>query len=169
MRRAWLRGVGLAALATGALVGAVLLLPVPVDLSLRAYAVALAGITIALVVSTAGLNPVFGSTPPRQPFSEEQDRERWGGLAELENAVEFAISSGFDLHHRLRPQLRQIAAQRLARAGVDLDRDPERAQALVGPDAWELLRPERPEPPRRSRGTSVAALDRIVADLERCG
>jgi hypothetical protein len=169
VRGAFVRAVGLAALATVALVVAVVLLPVAVELSLRAYAVALGGIALALVVSVAGLGPAFGSAPIRPPRGGPPEAARPDRLWKLENAVDFALTSGFDLHHRLRPLLRQIAAERLARTGVDLDGNPERARAILGSEAWELLRPERPRPPRRSPGTTVAALDRVVGAMERCG
>ena len=41
------------------------------------------------------------------------------------------------------PCLRAIASDALLRRGIDLDEAPERAEALLGPDAWELVRPDR--------------------------
>ena len=46
----------------------------------------------------------------------------------------------------LRPIVREIAAARLARHGVSLDRQPERARALLGAQTWELVRPDREAP-----------------------
>jgi len=164
-----LRAGGWAALASFGFVLALLLQPLPLDLSLRVYAVALGGIALALVLSMGSLRPLFGATAMRRPRGGTGAPARPAGLAELEHAVDFGLSSGFDLHHRLRPALRQIAAERLARAGVDMDSQPRQAQALLGDEAWELLRPERPQPARRSRGVTAASLDRIVAAVERTG
>jgi len=164
--RSLVRAGGLGALATLVLVLALVVQPVPVGVSLRAYAVALGAIVLSTLVASAGLAPVFGSTPLRGRSSGGQDEPRPPGLAELEHAVDFGLASGFDLHHRLRPLLRRIAAERLARAGIDMDRQPQAALALLGAEAWELLRPERPQPERRARGASAAALERIVAALE---
>jgi hypothetical protein len=75
-----------------------------------------------------------------------------------------------ELHYRLRPLVREIAAARLSRRhGVDLDRQPERARALIGEGrVWELVRPER-EPPeeRHARGWSRAELEELIDELER--
>ena len=74
----------------------------------------------------------------------------------------------FDLHHRLRPIVREIAAARLARHGVSLDRQPVRARALLGAQAWELVRPDREAPVGRSGrgGCSREELRAIVDALE---
>ena len=68
----------------------------------------------------------------------------------LVHDVQQSVASSFHLHMRLRPILREIAAHRLSmRFGVDLDREPERARELIGVEAWELVRPERPPPSDR--------------------
>jgi hypothetical protein len=47
-------------------------------------------------------------------------------------------------------------------------RRPDEARALLGPDLWELLRPDRPAPDdRTAAGISLAAVERMVDDLER--
>lgn len=51
-----------------------------------------------------------------------------------------------DLHLRLRPVLREIAAARLAERGLGLDRDPVAARRLLGEELWEIVRPGRPRP-----------------------
>jgi hypothetical protein len=75
-----------------------------------------------------------------------------------------------ELHYRLRPLVREITAARLSRQyGVDLDRQPEQARALIGEGrVWELVRPER-EPPeeRHAHGWSRAELEELVDQLER--
>src|SRR5207237_10917002 len=73
----------------------------------------------------------------------------------------------FDLHYRLRPLLRQIAGERLyGRYGLELDRDPDRARALLGEGLWERVRPEREVGGRSGPGLPAAALPEHVALLE---
>ena len=67
-------------------------------------------------------------------------------LASLERRVELAVAGAADLHFRLRPVLQEIAAERLARRGIDVGREPERAERTLGSEAWSLLRPDRPRP-----------------------
>lgn len=75
-----------------------------------------------------------------------------------------------ELHYRLGPVVREIAAARLSRSqGVDLDRQPERAQALIGAGrVWELARPGRERPDNlRSGGWSRRELAALLDELER--
>jgi hypothetical protein len=102
----------------------------------------------------------------RRPESRE---ERVPQLATLERRLDSARWSTLDLHHRMRPLVCEIAAARLVRShGVDLEREPERARALVGPHVWELVRPER-EPPqeRLAPGWPPKELWALVEELER--
>jgi len=74
-----------------------------------------------------------------------------------------------ELHYRLRPRLREIAADRLAADhGLGLDEHPEKSRRLLGDEAWALLRPDR-EPPedRFGPGMPLPELERIVAAVER--
>lgn len=91
------------------------------------------------------------------------------GELTLVNDVQQSTASALHLHVRLRPILREIAAHRLwMRFGVDLDREQQRARELVGAEAWELVRPERPSPgDRLARGPRPARLRVVVEDLER--
>ena len=76
----------------------------------------------------------------RAPSSDAPDP-----LRRLERIVEGAGWAG-ELHLGLRPLLREIAAAALGRHGIDPERDPASAVALLGADLWELVRPDR-EPP----------------------
>ena len=49
--------------------------------------------------------------------------------------------------------------------GFELERRPEAARALLGEDAWELLRPDRP-PPEDRHGPGVPPR-RVAALIER--
>jgi hypothetical protein len=81
-------------------------------------------------------------------------------LAKVEREVMLATGNAYDLHTRLLPHLREIAAARLERRGL-----------RPGPDTlgrwWELLRPDRPEPNERfAPGIAESELRALVADLE---
>lgn len=82
-------------------------------------------------------------------------------LAKLEREVALSVANAYTLHARLLPQLREIAEARLERAGRRLG--PETAGR-----AWELLRPDRPEPAdHHAPGIAESDLRQLVADLER--
>ena len=87
-------------------------------------------------------------------------------LLRMERDLELGIAGAGHAHHRLLPILREAAAARLAsRHGIELERRPETARALLGEDAWELLRPDRPEPADRfDRGVPR---ERVAAAIER--
>jgi hypothetical protein len=88
-------------------------------------------------------------------------------LVRLERIVEWSGSSGLDAHTRLRPVLVEIAEGRLARRGLRLDRDAAEARRLLGPKAWELVRPDRPpRPGRDSPGIAPRDLEEILDALE---
>ena len=85
--------------------------------------------------------------------------------------VSMAVSSAEDEFVRLRPLVRDIARQRLAdHTGVRLETAPDAAAALVGPEVWELLRPDRQRPAdQHARGIQPARLRAVVEALERIG
>jgi hypothetical protein len=88
-------------------------------------------------------------------------------LVRLERIVEWSRSSDLDAHSRLRPVLVEIAEVRLARRGLRLDRDTAEARGLLGPKAWELLRPDRRLPEDRDApGIAPRDLDEILDALE---
>ncbi len=106
---------------------------------------------------------------PEAPRHARRMSQRLPELERTERAVLLSASNAFDVHYRLRPILREIAAQRLAtRRGLTLDADQAAARALLGADAWELVRPER-EPPelRFGPGVEAAELREVIAALER--
>jgi hypothetical protein len=90
-----------------------------------------------------------------------------GDLARLDRIVSTAMTHAGDLHLRLRPILREIAADGLHRHGVDLDERPQAARALLAPATWELVRPDRPRPDDQfARGLPPRELDAVLDDLE---
>jgi hypothetical protein len=110
---------------------------------------------------------------PRRPPWRRRERVSRSApdLAAVDRLLNLSVSSAEDAHVRLRPLVAGLARQRLAdHTGVRLDGDPDVAAAAVGPDVWELVRPDRPRPPdRRGRGIAPARLRRVVESLERIG
>jgi hypothetical protein len=87
-------------------------------------------------------------------------------LEELEHLTEFATATAFDFHHRLRPHLVRIAAHRLARHGVRMPGEPERARALLGDAAFELVRADVKAPEQRhAPGLPVERIGDLVERL----
>ncbi len=131
---------------------------------------------VVLAVSLLALIQAVRRSVPRGPSAFEPGRggqeppaERFASLEKLERAVSMATASGYDVHHRLRPVVREIASgQLLVRRGIDLDRQPEAARAVLGDAAWELARAERPRPQAHAEpGLDLGELEHVVAGLER--
>jgi len=139
-------------------------------LELDIYVLVLGGFAL-LVVSSA-----LGRVAPREDESlleealepEPPEEARIAGLDRLEREVALAVSREFDLHYRLRPVLREIAAARLEQRGATLDSDSPRARELLGDELWSLTEPDR-EPPsnRQAPGIGFEELERTVERLER--
>ena len=89
-------------------------------------------------------------------------------LSAAEDDVALAQADEFDVHFRLRPQFREIVAAGLAmQAGIELDREPERARQRLSPETWELV-PSRPAAAGRAgtSGIDTASLTAVVNELE---
>jgi hypothetical protein len=140
------------------------------SLALRLWLVGV-GALLFWAVSRAALRIWAVPEPPRFTLPRTWRRRpppaRLRQLEELERAVDFALGTAFDLHFRLRPHLVRVANARLAARGVNLQAQPDRARALLGPDAWDLVRPDR-EPPedRAGHGADLALLRSVVDQLD---
>lgn len=147
----------------------VVVLPGRIDLAVRVYVLALAG--LAAIHLLRALRAAHPRTPSRFEAALRTRGDRAGrlpGLEQLEREVTLATSTAFDLHYRLRPTLRRIAGELLAaRRGVDLDGDPAAARTALGEEAWQLVRADR-DPPRDrfATGADLASLGAIVTSLE---
>jgi hypothetical protein len=99
--------------------------------------------------------------PKRQPTTEVED----------ERDVVLSRLNAFHYYIRVRPVLRELAAQRLrTRFGVELDREPERARELIPSHAWDVVRPDARSPEDRlARGPSLEQQGVVIAELERLG
>jgi hypothetical protein len=138
------------ALAAGLLVVAALGLSVVAWWSLR-----------ALPRDSRAFERALRTRRPRTPRLRELER--------IEHDVVQGAANPLDLHRRLRPLLRQIAAHRLTiRHGVALDAGDGHARRLLGDEAWALLRPDRELPDeRRGPRLGVHEIEAIVARLEK--
>ena len=147
----------------------VVLVPSRRSLFVGIYELVLAAIALsALVGSFRTFEPQLGV---RSPFEREPEKpEEPQPIAELDRIDRLVVLGGaneFDLHYRLRPLLRQIAAERLYdRYGIDLDTDPERARPMLGEELWEIVRPDRQVGRRSWPGLPPAELAGHVARLE---
>ena len=130
-------------------------------------------IVVGAVGAAACLAALALRLPAGQPLFEPGLRPRvktdlWPAqLVRLDRIVEWSNSSALAAHTRLRPVLVEIAEARLARRGLRLDRDVEETRRLLGPKAWELVRPDRPAPrDRDAPGIAPRELDEILDALE---
>ena len=137
---------------------------------LESYLLAVGAILLLALVRTIHLQlPTGVASSFDSALAEMRRRPADAGEHPLAHDLRLARLSAFHLHVRLRPLLAEIAAHRLwAHYGVELGAEPARASELVGPAAWEVVRPERPPPADRlARGLPLPALGKIVTDLER--
>jgi hypothetical protein len=170
VRRDLARAGRLLVLPTLAMLAVLGFVPGRTELVIRVYALVLCGAALGLMV--AALRRAYPrATPIRPPRTRgtHTSRDAPAMLARLEQEVALGAAGSFDLHHHLRPRLRTIAAELLtARRRISLDRDQLEARALLGEEAWDLVRRDRPRPEDRlARGAAPDVLDRVVASLER--
>lgn len=160
-----------AATATVVLVVMLGIHPVSTRQMLTAYVLVLAAIALA------GLSRIArSSTDPAAPSAFEAalrirtvEQMRPPELVRTEREIVLGRSSARHLHQRLLPVLREAAAARLSAGhNIDLERRPEAARALLGEEAWELLRVDRPEPPdRNAPGIPLRQLRDVISTLEK--
>ena len=153
--------------ATIALVVALALAGSDRGLALYAYMLLLGAIALAALAARLRRLPATAPLDELLPAAGGHGDDR-RQLDVLIRRLVGSESSAFELHRELRPLVQQIASARLARGrGVDLERSPERARALVGARTWELVRPER-EPPSEGflAGWPIAELEALIEELE---
>ena len=126
-------------------------------------------IEIAAVV--AGIVAMLFAIPNaarRKRVRRQPDRpDRPADLVRLERLVVTGRSTAGDVHLRLRPVLKEVAAARLRPHGVRLEHDPQDARALLGDELWEIVRHDRPWPSEpRAPGLAWEELSSVIARLE---
>ncbi len=135
--------------------------PVSLDHILAGYMLALAAIAIVALIRQLGAR---GEYQPQSLFEHALSRKpeqptRPPELVRIEREITLGTTSAGHLHARLLPLLREAASARL---GSRLTRE------QLGDDAWDLLRPDRPEPvDRNGQSISIRRVRSIVTTLER--
>jgi hypothetical protein len=164
------RWVGLGVVAVIALVAARMISPGRKDLELDVFVLVLGVLGLLVLAAELGrLVPSAEGSLVEDALEPDPVEERpIAGLLRLERELSMASARQFDLHYRLRPLLRDVAAARLEQRGVDLDSGRPVVQELLGDELFELTAPDR-EPPknRLAPGPGVEGLDRTISRLER--
>jgi hypothetical protein len=165
-----LRWVGLAVLAAIALLVARMVSPGRKDLELDVFILVLGAIgLLVLAAELRRLAPTAERSLVEEALEPEPLEERpIADLLRLERALSMASARQFDLHYRLRPILRDVAAAKLEQRGLVLDSGRPVVQELLGDELFELTAPDR-EPPanRLAPGPDVEGLERTIGRLER--
>ena len=159
-----------AAAALFVLLAVLALLPGERDIAVQAYVLFLGGILLLWLLGGARrANPRLESVFDQARRPRDERVERLPELVRLEREAALGLANAFDLHARLRPRLREVAAHRLAtRRGIDLDRDPEAARAVLPPALWDVVRPDREVPRNRfGPGLELEQLREALDALER--
>jgi hypothetical protein len=135
----------------------------------RAYVLGLAAAVLSTLVTAISRR----TTPPgptalddaAQPDDEPNPRPV--RLVALEDLAAFGADKAQGAHFHLRPYVRDLVAHRLRGRGIDLDTDP-RVPGILGPVAWDLVRPDRPAPADGRRpGLDDASVRALTDALER--
>jgi hypothetical protein len=156
---------GAAALGTVILIATLIVVPDRAEVAADVYLIFLGGLVLLGLVLLTGrsaeeVESPFDAAhrPRRRPPAVLPELDR------LTRELSLGTQSAFDFHVRLRPVLREIADARLNARGRRL----EDAEGLLGPEAWELVRPDRPSPAdRHAPGADPEAVRRFVEALER--
>lgn len=163
MKRLVLAWLFLSALAAVVLGLARLLAPGWFELELDIFILVVGGIALAdVVILLREAYPVEDVPEIAVALEHEvEPPQRPPQLERLERELTMATATAFDLHARLRPQLREIAEMRLAARGLRLE------EGVLDDELWELVRPDRPPPANRhAEGIKPAELRRAVEALE---
>ncbi len=162
--RATRQAVGQVATASVGLAIALGLRPASVREILAAYVLALAAIVLLLLTRIVHDNEEWERSTSdfeRALAPRRVERVRPAELIRAERDLVLANGNAGDLHTKLLPQLRDVATARLADRGLRLTD----ARDLLGDDAWELLRSDRPAPD--DRGQPGLPLKQIAALFDR--
>jgi hypothetical protein len=166
VRRDLLGAARALALPTLAVVAIAVFAPGRAELAVRIYALVLAATAIVLLL--LALRRAYpAETALSEPSADAPGRAAPPSLTRIEREVALGVAGSFDLHFRLVPRLRSLAAGVLrARRNVSLETSPD-ARAILGDEPWELVRPGRPAPENRlGEGVRPEALARALDALE---
>jgi hypothetical protein len=146
--------------------------PVSGERLLAGYVIALAAIVLASLAREfreEAQRPEAGRFEQALRGGRKTVTPRPPAFLAMEREIEQAIDHAGQAHRRLLPLLRAAAAARLAlHHGVELENRPDVARRLLGDEAWDYLRPDRPEPVDRHgaglpRTTVAMLIERVEA------
>jgi hypothetical protein len=142
--------------------------PDDANLAVEAFVLFIGALGMALLVrGISRLFPVTSTSRIEQPRRRKRKDKRLAEVERIERELEMATQSAFDTHYRLRPLLRELAETRLSRRGVELDRPGSRAEELLGPEAWDIVRPDQVRPAEHhAAGVRLATVERAVDAIE---
>jgi hypothetical protein len=156
--------------ATVALVALLALRPLSTSRALAIWVVIVAAMALLLLVRHSQRNAggrgrsrfEAALRPRKRPATEPVE------LLRMQRELELGIAGAGYAHSRLLPLLRGVAASRLgSRHGIELDRSPDAARAVLGDEAWQWLRPDRPEPADRfDPGIPREQAEHLIATVE---
>jgi hypothetical protein len=169
MRRDLGSALRLLVIPTLALVAVVAFSPGRAGLAVRIYVLVLCAVALGLTLRA--LRRTYPAATPLSPATKRTRSRRSppSSLARIEHETALGVASTFDLHYRLLPRLRAVAAGLLAtRRAISPDADPDAARRVLGDETWDLVRRDRPPPEERlARGIQPTELGRVVESLER--
>ncbi|MDH4101926.1 MAG: hypothetical protein OEW52_00880 [Thermoleophilia bacterium] len=154
---------------TVALFVVLVFIPGRLSLAVRIYGLLVCAVALALALSA--LRRSYPRARRLRPRRRQQPASRRPppGLARIEHETALGVAGAFDLHFRLVPRIRAIAAGLLAsRRSVSQQAAPDTARNILGSETWELVRADRPPPDDRlARGLPVLEMRSVVESLER--
>ena len=157
------RTVALAAVPVVAALGSGFLIGYPAQVA-AATTIAFAAVVSLITTRDLAARAELG----RRPVRRVADSPPLEQLRQVDRALTAAQGSEVGVDRDLRPLLRPIAAMRLARRGVDLDRHQEEARAILGEQLWELVRADRARGSNLvAGGISTVGLESLIERLER--
>jgi hypothetical protein len=138
-------------------------------LAIQIYAFGVCGLVLLWLLGRTGAWRPAESEFDKARVVEPQEQVPLPELARVEREVTMGVGTAFDLHYRLRPRVREIAASRLAdRRGIDLERRPEAAREALDEAVWELVRPDRTAPRNHhGPGLGLPGLRAVLEGLDR--
>jgi hypothetical protein len=169
MTRLVLGWLGGAAVATVGLFVARTIAPGRRELELDVYVIVLGALALLGLVSWLRRSAprAHESLLERALHRPTEEPETVPELPHLERVLVMSAAQEFDLHYRLRPTLREIAAARLAERGLHLDAGGPLVEEALGDELWAVVRPDRVAPENRQvRGIGRDGIERLVSRIE---
>jgi len=130
-------------------------------------------VVCALLATGALLARALSRTPVERDPVTVSSQPRPGEvrrMSQVEQANDFLLMVDYQLFPFLQAAIREIAAQRLlSHHHVELARDPEAAQRILGNAVWQIIRPSiAGEASGAGWGNiTIAQLEAVTAELER--